>query len=91
MFKATDNMSLIDYWNLLWGLIKNDPNIGIGILIALLGLVFLISEIVTKIIREVVDNKELSEKMKQTENLYGKNVSQKIVNIVKKVIKKVNN
>jgi len=49
MFKATDNMSLIDYWNLLWGLIKNDPNIGIGILIALLGLVFLISEIVTKV------------------------------------------
>ncbi|OLS31329.1 MAG: Protease HtpX [Candidatus Heimdallarchaeota archaeon AB_125] len=42
-------MSLIDYWNLLWDLIKNDPNIGIGILIALLGLIFLISEIVTKI------------------------------------------
>ena len=42
-------MSLIDAWNWLWDIIKNDPNVGIGILIALLGLIFLISEITTKI------------------------------------------
>ena len=46
------------------------------------------SEIVVKIIREIADNKRLNHKMRQAPKLYGKNVSKKIVRIVKRAIRK---
>lgn len=41
-------------------------------------------EIVTKIIREVADNKDLNREMRQAPKLYGEEVSKKMVEIVKK-------
>ncbi len=45
-------------------------------------------EIVAKIIREVIDNKKLNKKMRSVKNLYGENVSKKMVDIVKNVTNK---
>ncbi len=42
-------------------------------------------EIVAKIIRETIDNRELHSKMRKVKNLYGENVSRKMVDIVKTV------
>ncbi|MCK4844226.1 MAG: M48 family metalloprotease [Candidatus Heimdallarchaeota archaeon] len=42
-------MSFLDYINQLWDIIKSDPNVGIGILIALVGIFFLVTELKTKI------------------------------------------
>ncbi len=42
-------------------------------------------EIVAKIIRESIDNKELQIQMRKVKNLYGENVSRKMVDIVKTV------
>lgn len=44
--------------------------------------------IITKIIREVADNKELNKKMRKAKKLYGEEVSKKIVSVVKKIAKK---
>ena len=46
------------------------------------------SDIILKIIREVADNKKLRKKMQGSSNLYGKNVSEQMVKIVKRAIKK---
>ena len=45
------------------------------------------SDIVTRIVREVADNKSLAKSMKSGAKLYGQNVSQKMVKIVKQAIK----
>lgn len=45
------------------------------------------ADIVAKIVREVADNKNLAKKMKSGAKLYGQNVSQKMVKIVKSAIK----
>lgn len=44
-------------------------------------------EIIYKIIKEVADNKRLNEQMRKGAKLYGENVSQKMVKIVKKAVK----
>lgn len=44
-------------------------------------------EIVVGIIREIADNKELNNKMRQAPKLYGEGVSKKIVNTIKKITK----
>jgi UDP-N-acetylglucosamine 2-epimerase (non-hydrolysing) len=46
------------------------------------------SEIIAKIIREVADNKELNSRMRRAKKLYGKEVSKKIVSVVKKITKR---
>lgn len=46
------------------------------------------SEVIIKIIKEVLENKELNNRMRAVENLYGENVSQKMVSIIKRVTKK---
>ena len=45
-------------------------------------------EIVTKIIKEVMENNSLNKKMKNSEKLYGKNISKKMVSIAKKITEK---
>jgi UDP-N-acetylglucosamine 2-epimerase (non-hydrolysing) len=45
-------------------------------------------EVVAKIISEVMDNDALNKKMRSTRNLYGVDVSQKTVDIVKKVMER---
>ena len=45
-------------------------------------------EIVTKIIREVADNKDLNQQMCQVPKLYGEEVSKKMLEVVKKITKK---
>ncbi len=45
-------------------------------------------EIALKIIREVMENKNLNKKMKERKKLYGRNVSKKMVSITKKITEK---
>lgn len=45
------------------------------------------SEVIIRIIDEVLKNEELRNRMMSVKNLYGENVSKKIVNIIKKVTK----
>ncbi|MHA1686031.1 MAG: M48 family metalloprotease [Candidatus Heimdallarchaeaceae archaeon] len=42
-------MTLVDYLNSFWEILKKDPNIGIGIVISTLAVIFLLSEIKIKI------------------------------------------
>lgn len=48
------------------------------------------ADIVTRIVREVADNKALAKKMRSGAKLYGQNVSQKMVKVVKNAVKKDN-